>query len=39
MTEALVVVDLQNDYFAGGAMPLVDTDRGQRGATAAAFPR
>jgi nicotinamidase-related amidase len=27
MTEALVVVDLQNDYFSGGAMPLNDTDR------------
>jgi nicotinamidase-related amidase len=27
MTEALVVVDLQNDYFTGGAMPLSDTDR------------
>ena len=27
MTEALVLIDLQNDYFAGGTMELVDADR------------
>lgn len=26
MTTALLLVDLQNDYFAGGAMPLVGTE-------------
>jgi len=26
MTEALVLIDLQNDYFAGGTMELVDAD-------------
>jgi nicotinamidase-related amidase len=27
MTEALVLIDLQNDYFPGGTMELVDADR------------
>jgi nicotinamidase-related amidase len=26
MTEALVLIDLQNDYFPGGTMELVDAD-------------
>ena len=27
MTKALLLVDVQNDYFPGGAMPLEDMDR------------
>lgn len=27
MNECLILVDLQNDYFSGGAMELVDTDK------------
>jgi nicotinamidase-related amidase len=32
MTTALLIVDLQNDYFAGGAMPLVGTEEAARNA-------
>ena len=30
MTTALLIVDLQNDYFAGGAMPLAGTEAAAR---------
>ena len=36
MTTALVLIDLQNDYFPGGAMELVGSDEAKR-RTAALF--
>jgi nicotinamidase-related amidase len=35
MADALVVIDIQNEYFPGGAIPLPDADRAARRAAAA----
>jgi len=34
MSEALLLVDIQNDYFTGGAMELVDMEKAAKNAAA-----